>query len=341
MRQRIDSRNVSFQRFDVLLPRRLDQLGGNQLKVPKFDNLSPEYLIQGPILHQHSNQLLPLKYSPIVGQWLQHVSPEHPSPPMRQAAKMFNKAVGIAFALCVEEDLQLRDRLGVDYEEILDAMPLDAEGSVVEFGFKGGFEVGDQCVECGIGYKFVVRVVVIFIPTLAVDSVTLRLVKHHPLETFECHVSEFGLQLLDQRRVLQAAGIHDFQGVEALYRRDGSQVGQSLNDLAEVDFTVGGVIDSQANLVRTVFDYADDVLADVVFAGRFGVDDIASRPQSAPILLILVHMGLRVRPLGVKSRHGRSDTVIVMHFGGGSRADVVLERGSEVFQVGAGGRASD
>ena len=143
MRQRIDSRNVSFQRFDVLLPRRLDQLGGNQLKVPKFDNLSPEYLIKGPILHQHSNQLLPLKYSPFVGQWLQHVSPEHPSPPMRQAAKIFNKAVGIAFALCVEEDLQLRDRLGVDYEEILDAMPLDAEGSVVEFGFKGGFEVGD------------------------------------------------------------------------------------------------------------------------------------------------------------------------------------------------------
>ena len=98
-----------------------------------------------------------------------------------------------------------------------------------------------------------------------------------------------------------------------------------------MDFTVGGVIDSQANLVRTVFDYADDVLADVVFAGRFGVNDIASRPQSAPILLILVLMGLRVRQLGVKSRHGRSDTVIVMHFGGGSRADVVLERCSEVF----------
>jgi hypothetical protein len=53
--------------------------------------------------------------------------------------------------------------------------------------------------------------------------------------------------------MLQAGGVYDLERVEAFNGGDGSKVGESFDDLAEEDLSVGGIVDGHAYLVRAVF----------------------------------------------------------------------------------------
>lgn len=206
---------------------------------------------------------------------------------MRETHKVVDEAVGLALSFAVEEDLELEDGLGLDDEEIFEQVPLDLEGVVVELGLVVVLEEVDECAEGGVGDELVVGVVLLLVAPLAVDLVALGLVEDHAFEAPEVDVPELLSELLDEGGVFETGGVDDLEGEEAFDGGDGAEVGESLYDLAEVDFPVDRIIDGNSHLVRAVLDYAHDVLLDVLLPPR-------RLPHAA--LVPVLHRPLRQRP---------------------------------------------
>jgi hypothetical protein len=55
----------------------------------------------------------------LIGQWLQHVRPQHPGSTVSQAHKVIDEAVILLLRLSIQKYFEREDRLGLDDEQIL------------------------------------------------------------------------------------------------------------------------------------------------------------------------------------------------------------------------------
>lgn len=143
--------------------------------------------------------------------------------------------------------------------------------------------------------------------------------------------------------MLQTRRVYDFQRIEPFYCWDGSEISESLNDLAKVDFSIGCIVSCQTHFIRTVFNDADDMFSDILFiAGCFCIIDISPWPQGTPTLLVFVLLRISLDAVSwslcmeVDSRYGRSHALQNGFFGGRSWKGVVLQWSLQSFEVGVG-----
>jgi hypothetical protein len=105
MGERVDSRKISLERFDVLLLRGLDEFCCDNFEILEFGDFCIQDIVEDLILEQQRHQFLPLFDGFLIRKGLQQISPQHSGPSMRQAHEIIHKTVGFTFSLAIQEDL--------------------------------------------------------------------------------------------------------------------------------------------------------------------------------------------------------------------------------------------
>ena len=83
-------------------------------------------------------------------------------------------------------------------------MPFDAKGTIAELVLVAILKVEDQSMQSRVRNEFIVRMVVVFVASLRVDTESFGLVEKQASLALEGYVSEFRHQFLDQRCVLES-----------------------------------------------------------------------------------------------------------------------------------------
>lgn len=134
-RKSINREDETFQRFHILLFWRLYELCSNNFKILEFFDFFDQNIIKFLVFEQKFHQILSLFDSLHVGQGLEQVSSKHSGSSIGEAVEVINETVIFVFGLSVDEDLQFRDGLSLDNEQILNDMPFDAERVIIKLGF--------------------------------------------------------------------------------------------------------------------------------------------------------------------------------------------------------------
>lgn len=220
----MDCRKVPLQGFQVLLFRPLNELCCNIFEILELEELSTQNVAEPTIVEQYLQKVLPFLDHLLVAQRLKQVGTQHASAPIGQASKVSDEAAFFEIGLGVEEYFEGGNSLRLDDEEVLQGVPADLQGRVTEFSLIDILKVEDESVKGSVSDELVVRVILLFVPTLIINLKSFGLVKDDSPEVSEVGSLEGVGHLLDEGGVLEAWGVDDLQGEEALDSRQSPKV---------------------------------------------------------------------------------------------------------------------